>query len=76
MSENESDLVDDLVLVEEVEEELILPVWEPTGGPKVDAALDLLAALDPARIDSHAPVFNEVHQQLRTALSDLDSSAS
>ena len=28
-------------------EEQALPVWEPTGEPRVDAALDLLAGLDP-----------------------------
>lgn len=66
---------DDLVLLEEVEDELVLPVWEPTGEPKVDAALDLLTSLDPDDIHSHAEVFDQVHQQLRGALTDLDAAA-
>ena len=63
------------VLIEEVEEELVLPVWEPTGEPRVDSALDLLASLDPDDIHSHAAVFDEVHQQLRGTLVDLDESS-
>ena len=35
---------EDFALLEEVEEELVLPVWEPTGEPRVDSALDLLMA--------------------------------
>lgn len=67
---------DDLVLVEEVEDELVLPVWEPTGEPRVDAALELLVALDPDDVHSHAPVFDRLHQELRGTLTDLDSGSS
>ncbi|MHB1067951.1 MAG: hypothetical protein ACYC2Z_11090 [Candidatus Nanopelagicales bacterium] len=63
----------DLVLLEEVEAELVLPVWEPTGEPRVDAALDLLVSLDPDDVSGHAPVFDEVHQALRATLTDLDA---
>ncbi len=66
----------DLVLLEEVEDELVLPVWEPTGEHRVDAALDLLTSLDPDDVATHAPVFDEVHQQLRQTLSDLDAASS
>ncbi len=77
MTAAEFDTADeDLVLVEEVEEELVLPVWEPTGEHRVDAALDLLTTLDPDDVSTHAPVFDEVHQQLRSTLADLDSASS
>lgn len=66
----------DLVLLEEVEDELVLPVWEPTGEHRVDAALDLLAAMDPDDVATHAAVFDEVHQQLRRTLTDLDAASS
>lgn len=56
----------------EEEPELILPVWEPTGEPRVDAALDLLVQLDEGRLDEHAAVFEEVHRRLRQCLADLD----
>jgi hypothetical protein len=48
-------------------------VWEPTGEPRVDAALDALSGLDPDDVHSHAAVFDDVHQQLRSALTDLDT---
>lgn len=76
MSESERSakpLEEDLVLLEEVEAEQLLPVWEPTREPRVDAALDALAGLDPDDVHGHAAVFDEVHQQLRAALTDLDS---
>ena len=67
---------DDVLLLEEVEvePELVLPVWEPTGDPQVDAALDLLTTLDPDDVHQHAAVFDEIHQGLRGRLSDLDAS--
>ena len=67
---------DDVLLLEEVEveSELVLPVWEPTGDPQVDAALDLLTTLDPDDVHQHAAVFDEIHQGLRGRLSDLDAS--
>jgi hypothetical protein len=64
---------DDVLLLEEVEAESVLPMWEPTGDHRVDAALDLLNGIDPDDVHQHAAVFTEVHQQLRAALSDLDA---
>ena len=65
---------DDVLLLEEVDAELVLPVWEPTGDAQVDAALDLLTTLDPDDVHQHAAVFDEIHQGLRGRLSDLDAS--
>jgi len=48
-------------------------MWEPTGEPRVDAALDSLSALDNAEVADHAAVFTEVHGGLRQVLADLDS---
>lgn len=67
---------EDLILIEEVEAEQVLPVWEPTGEPRVDAALDLLTALDPDDVHAHAVIFDYVHQELRGALTDLDAASS
>jgi hypothetical protein len=53
-------------------DEHVLPVWEPTGQPAVDAALDELTALDPDDLAAQVPVFAQVHQQLRQVLADLD----
>ena len=69
-----TDLADDeVLLLEEVEDELVLAVWEPTGEPGVDAALDLLGQLDPDDVHQHAAVFNDIHQRLRATLTDLDA---
>ena len=69
-----SDLQDDeVLLLDEVEDELLLPVWEPTGEPGVDAALDLLSQLDPDDVHQHAAVFDDIHQRLRATLTDLDA---
>ncbi len=67
---------EELVLVEEVEAELVLPVWEATGEPRVDAALEQLTALDPDDVHGHAEVFDSVHRQLREALTDLEAPTS
>jgi hypothetical protein len=64
---------DEVLLLEEVEEELVLAVWEPTGEPGVDAALDLLGQLDPDDVHQHAAVFTDIHQRLRATLTDLDA---
>ena len=53
-------------------DEFALPVWEPTGQPQVDAALDLIAGLDADDLSAHAAVFDDVHQRLRQVLADLD----
>lgn len=65
---------DDVLVLEEVDTELVLPVWEPTGDAQVDAALDLLGILDPDDVHQHAAVFDEIHQGLRGRLADLDAS--
>lgn len=65
---------DEVLLLEEVDAELVLPVWEPTGDAQVDAALDLLGILDPDDVHQHAAVFDEIHQGLRGRLADLDAS--
>ena len=75
VSQEEAD-VEDVLLLEEVDTELVLAVWEPTGEPRVDAALDLLAILDPDDVHQHAAVFDDIHQQLRATLTDLDSATS
>jgi hypothetical protein len=63
---------EDVLLLDEVEDELVLPVWEPTGEPGVDSALDLLSQLDPDDVHQHAAVFDDIHQRLRATLTDLD----
>lgn len=68
--------VEDVLLLEEVDQELVLAVWEPTGEPRVDTALDLLTTLDPDDVHQHAAVFDEIHQQLRATLTDLDTATS
>lgn len=74
MSDHPQDLeADDVLLLEEAEGDLVLPVWEPTGEPGVDAALDLLAQLDPDDVHQHAAVFDGIHQRLRATLTDLDT---
>jgi hypothetical protein len=66
---------DELLLLDEVDESLVLPVWEPTGEPRVDAALDRLVELDEDDVAQHAAVFDEVHQALRATLTDLEPSS-
>lgn len=65
---------DDVLVLEEIDEALVLPVWEPTGEPRVDEALDELTRLDPDDVHQHAEVFAHVHERLRDVLSNLDSS--
>jgi len=56
-----------------VEGELILPVWEPTGDPTVDAALEQLRQLDDLDASEHVAIFESVHRQLHQRLSDLNA---
>lgn len=63
---------EDLVLIQQQAVEPTLPVWQPTGEPRVDAAMELLVTLDPDDVSGHADVLDEVHQRLRAALMDLD----
>lgn len=62
-----------MVLDEVDDPELVLPMWEPTGEPRVDAALDSLSILDSSEVSGHATVFAEVHGGLRQVLADLDA---
>lgn len=54
---------------------LAVPAWlppvEPTGDPRVDAALDRLAELDGAPVGEHVEVFTDIHGRLTRALADL-----
>jgi hypothetical protein len=63
---------EDVLVLQEVDAGLVLPVWEPTGEPRVDAALDVLATLDTDDVHQHPAVFEQIHQQLRATLTDLD----
>jgi hypothetical protein len=57
----------------DVDGELVLPVWEPTGDPMVDAALERLNELDDLDASEHVAVFEAVHRQLHQRLSDLNA---
>jgi len=63
---------DDVLLVQEVHDEHVLPVWDPTGQPAVDEALELLQSLS-GNVQEHAPVYDEVHRRLRDSLASQDS---
>jgi hypothetical protein len=45
-----------------------LPVWEPTGEPAVDAALELLVIAEEVPAPDQQQIFEDVHQRLRQAL--------
>lgn len=51
-----------------VAEASTLPVWEPTGEARVDAALELLVIAEELPLEEQQPVFEEMHQRLRSAL--------
>ena len=70
------DAEEDVLLLDEVDTTMELSVWEPTGEPRVDAALELLNTLDPDDVHQHAQVFDEIQQQLRATLSDADAQRS
>jgi len=67
-----SPIDDDVLLVQEVHDEHVLPVWDPTGQSAVDEALELLQGLS-GDVQEHAPVYDEVHRRLRDALASQDS---
>ena len=48
-----------------------LPPIEPTGDPRVDAALDRLAELEGAPVAEHVEVYTDIHARLNRALADL-----
>jgi len=63
---------EDVLLVQEVHDEHVLPVWDPTGQSAVDEALELLQGLS-GDVQDHAPVYDEVHRRLRDALASQES---
>lgn len=68
-----------LVLDEVPDPDSVLPVWEPTGHPSVDAALEELHAVSGAELGDHAEIYERVQQSLRATLDGLaaeDESAS
>lgn len=67
-------LVVESVLLLEDAPALELPVWEPTGDPEVDAALEQLRLLDDAELADHVAVFTDVHAALHQRLSDIAGS--
>ncbi len=70
-----SDSVESLMVLEEAPAELVLEVWEPTGDPQVDSALEDLRALDSAQLGEHVEIFSSIHDQLRGRLTDLSDAA-
>jgi hypothetical protein len=61
-----------LVLDEIIDPELALPIWEATGNPEVDTALELIQTLDSEDVHSHVDVLNEVHSQLHAHMANID----
>lgn len=76
LDEDDSAVLEDVVLEETmileeaviVVEETTLPVWEPTGDPRVDAALELLVMAEEVPPHEQAEVFADMHDRLRQAL--------
>ena len=64
---------DRIVILEGDAKELELPVWEPTGDPEVDAALNDLDRINELDTAEHAPVFDAIHRRLHGRLSGLSS---
>lgn len=78
-TEDVSSSEDVLVLEEAPDPDAVLPVWEPTGHPSVDAALEELHAVSGADLGDHAAIYERVQQSLRATLDGLaaeDESAS
>jgi len=46
--------------------------WEPSGHPRVDAAIAGLDELAVLPTPEHADVYEDVHRRLHEALADLD----
>lgn len=69
------DMSDDILVLESVDEPWELPVWEPTGETRVDAALEGLSRIDVDDVHAHAETYADIHRQLRDTLSDLDASS-
>lgn len=78
-TEDVSSTEDVLVLEEVPDPDAVLPVWEPTGHPSVDAALEELHAVAGADLGDHAAIYERAQQSLRATLDGLaaeDESAS
>lgn len=62
-----------LVLEESPDPDSVLPVWEPTGNPDVDAALEPLHALQGSDVAEHAAVYEGIERSLRGVLDGLSA---
>jgi len=71
--ETPDDLEESVLVLEEVDNALVLPVWEPTGDAQVDDALELLASLDELSVHDHAEVLTSVHSSLHQRLTDISA---
>ena len=67
------ELEDSVMVLEEVDVALVLPVWEPTGDAQVDSALEALATLDELSVHDHAEVLTSVHSSLHQRLTDISA---
>lgn len=67
----QSSTVAEVLVLKEESIALELPVWEPTGDPEVDAALDELMALGELDLAEHAQVFDGIYRRLHGRLSNL-----
>jgi hypothetical protein len=76
MTDETAERDDDGFLLEQVDANLELPLWVPTGEPLVDQALELLSTLDTEDVSGHAEVYGLIHHRLRAALTDADAPAS
>ncbi|MDO8731327.1 MAG: hypothetical protein Q7L55_01945 [Actinomycetota bacterium] len=69
----EVQIEDSVMVLEDVDVALVLPVWEPTGDAQVDAALEELATLDELSVHDHAEVLTSVHSSLHQRLTDISA---
>ena len=72
MSDEDLD-IDNVLVLEEVNTELALAVWEPTGDAEIDAALDELTRLEDLPQGERVAVYESVHRQLHQRLADLST---
>lgn len=72
MSEEDLD-IDELMVLEEINNELALPIWEPTGDSSIDSALDELTRLEELPPGERIAIYESVHQQLHQRLADLST---
>ena len=70
---DDHDFDDAVMVLEEVDVALVLPVWEPTGDAEVDAALEQLATLDELSVHDHAELLTSVHSSLHQRLTDISA---